>query len=69
VAQRRIVLDLPGGAVEDDQGRVELAALAFDQDAAEQGPDVGLGPVELAALPWRWTLWTTLQAISSRSSC
>ena len=38
------------GAFQDDQGGVEFPALPLPEDPSEQGPDVTLGPVILAAL-------------------
>src|SRR5262245_52771538 len=36
--------------VEDMEGRVQFATLAFGEDLAEQGPDLGLGAKPLTAL-------------------
>ena len=37
--------------VEDVEGRVQFATLAFGEDLAEQGPDLGLGAEQFPAFP------------------
>ena len=44
------VLGQAHGAIENAQAGVELAPLAFGEDPAEEGPDIGLGTEQLAAL-------------------
>ena len=47
---RGVGLGSHGGSVQHHQGRVEFAALTFAQNASEQRPDVGFGPIKLPAL-------------------
>ena len=65
IVQLRVGLGELEDAVEDRQGGVELAPLPLLEDPPEEGPDVGLGPEELARSPGRWSLRTTPQASSS----